>query len=96
MQWLPCSASIHDESVTTARFGHTAVCICGSGSVWGTDLVVIFGGVSYNDGDSALEHHAALGDLTVLQAEADMWFSPQVSPAAGASQDRESAASRRV
>ncbi|GLI63873.1 hypothetical protein VaNZ11_006989 [Volvox africanus] len=82
MQWLPCSASIHGTSVTTARFGHTTVCISGTGSVWGTDLVVVFGGVSYSDSaDSALDHHAALADVTVLQAEGDMWFAPQVSPA---------------
>ncbi|EFJ44307.1 hypothetical protein VOLCADRAFT_121332 [Volvox carteri f. nagariensis] len=84
MQWLPCSASIHDAAVTTARFGHSAVCISGTGSVWGTDLVVVFGGVSYSDGESHLEHHTALGDVTVLQAEADMWFTPQVSSAPGA------------
>ncbi|GLC56715.1 hypothetical protein PLESTB_001138000 [Pleodorina starrii] len=81
MQWLPCGASIHDATVTTARFGHSAVCISGTGSVWGTDLVVVFGGVSYSDGESALEHHTALADVTVLQAEADIWFAPQVSPA---------------
>ncbi|GIL71341.1 hypothetical protein Vretimale_2762 [Volvox reticuliferus] len=82
MQWVPCAASIHGASVTTARFGHTAVCISGTGSVWGTDLVVVFGGVSYSDSaESALDHHAALADVTVLQAEGDMWFAPQVSPA---------------
>ncbi|KAG2491620.1 hypothetical protein HYH03_009991 [Edaphochlamys debaryana] len=110
MQWLPCSAASADAAVTTARFGHTAACISGTGSVWGTDLVVVFGGVSYSPGapepgapgsaggagggggdlgaaaagggggaGSQLEHHAALGDVVVLQAEADMWFAPQVS-----------------
>ncbi|KXZ51500.1 hypothetical protein GPECTOR_12g463 [Gonium pectorale] len=82
MQWLPCSARSHDATITTSRFGHTAVCISGTGSVWGTDLVVVFGGVSYSDGEATLEHHAALSDVAVLQAEADVWFAPQVSASA--------------
>lgn len=80
MQWIPCNASSHDTNVTIARFGHSTVCISGSGSVWGTDLAVVFGGVSYSDGEQAsTDHHAALSDIVVLQAEADTWFSPQVS-----------------
>eukprot|EP00198_Chlamydomonas_reinhardtii_P013324 XP_001702661.1 predicted protein [Chlamydomonas reinhardtii] len=80
MQWLPCSAASHDAGVTTARFGHSAVTISGAGSVWGTDLVVVFGGVSYSDGEASLEHHAALSDVVVLQSELQeqgMWFAPQ-------------------
>ncbi|KAG2448710.1 hypothetical protein HYH02_006066 [Chlamydomonas schloesseri] len=85
MEWLPCSAASHDASVTTARFGHSAVTISGAGSVWGTDLVVVFGGVSYSDGEASLEHHAALSDVVVLQSELQeqgMWFAPQCSGAA--------------
>ena len=99
MQWLPCSAASHDAGVTTARFGHSAVTISGAGSVWGTDLVVVFGGVSYSDGEASLEHHAALSDVVVLQSELQeqgMWFAPQCTGVAGACRPLRRADQRRT
>lgn len=70
-------------SVITSRFGHTA-CAVDSSAVWGMELCIVFGGVSFSDGSSATDHHAALGDVLVLQTEALEWFCPQVvGPAQG-------------
>ena len=83
MQWSYCSAVSPDSQAVTARFGHSTVCI-NNGSVWGTELAVVFGGVSISgDTPAAQDQHAALAVVLVLQPEANTWFSPQVSGNAG-------------
>lgn len=80
MQWLQCSARADGRSLPpSARFGHTSVAV-DSTAVWGSELVVVFGGVSSAPGGGAdqSDHHSALADVVVLQAEADAWFAPQV------------------
>lgn len=77
MQWQRCNAASHDGQVVTARFGHSTVAIT-SGSVWGTELAVVFGGVSHSSGDPSQEQHTALADVLVLQPQANAWFCPQV------------------
>lgn len=83
--WSPCLAETHGAHASLLRFGHTCV-VVDSSEVWGTELAVVFGGVSTvpNEGPSPKaipsapgEQHAALSDTLVLQAEADTWFSPQ-------------------
>ncbi len=76
MHWLPCSASASGVDSPLGRFGHTAVPV-DARDVWGTELVVVFGGVVHSTGDAA-DQHTALSDVLVLQVEADAWFVPDM------------------
>ncbi len=69
--WLPCAfrGAEAESGNPGTRFGHSTAFI--SGSVWGTDFIVLFGGVAFSDGlpgDAALDQHAALSDVQVCCA----------------------------
>lgn len=75
MHWVQAT-SRNASSNSTARFGHTSA-VVDSSVVWGTELVVIYGGVSSLNGSDSVDQHVALSDVLVLQTETDTWFTPQ-------------------
>ncbi|KAI8472909.1 MAG: hypothetical protein J3K34DRAFT_412883, partial [Monoraphidium minutum] len=81
--WSPCYASV-DGGIELGRFGHSATAVDAS-AAWGTDVVVVYGGVSAQRGpDGATLAQKALGDVLVLQVEGGAWTRPEVAaPASG-------------
>ncbi len=82
MNWVSCPF----PEERNARFGHTTVAV-DSSAVWGSELAVVFGGVSESFGTNAGgaaggEHHTALQDVQALQVDAEQWFTPEVTPGA--------------
>lgn len=65
MKWSQCFSSLADSTIALPRFGHSAVCVANRN--WGSDLVVVYGGVGSASGESA---QTALGDVIVLQVSA--------------------------
>jgi hypothetical protein len=63
MKWSHCYTSLADPSLSLPRFGHSAVCVNAKAN-WGSDLVVVYGGVGSAAGETA---QTALGDVVVLQ-----------------------------
>lgn len=66
MKWSHCYTSLADPGLSLPRFGHSAVCVNAKAN-WGSDLVVVYGGVGSAAGESA---QTALGDVVVLQVGA--------------------------
>eukprot|EP00803_Ostreobium_quekettii_P007576 evm.model.scf_1250.6 EVM.evm.TU.scf_1250.6 scf_1250:26738-27716(-) len=64
------------DSPPSPRYGHTAVAL-DARSLWGTELVVIFGGSSKQEGG-----RRALGDVVVFQVDSGSWFRPELRSAA--------------
>ena len=91
MRWLPCASSHQGRLPPVARFGHSCTVI-DARDEWGTELIVLFGGVAAASSaaagsdpafpaaaNSADQQHTALADVLVLQAEADTWFAPDMA-----------------
>lgn len=79
MNWVRCSADGSFGRVTLTRFGHTAVLV-DAREVWGTELIVVFGGVSYGVGGAdSLEQQTAVDEVLVLHTENETWFTPQIA-----------------
>ncbi len=77
MRWSPCFAALADARLSVPRFGHCA-CAINAREEWGTDLVVIYGGVGQPHGGGP---QTALGDVVALQVENSSWFAPDVGGA---------------
>lgn len=83
MDWTACvapqPAEVGKEQVVIGRFGHSATLV-DAREVWGTELVVVFGGVVAAADHEQPDQHAAVSDVAVLQAEPARWFSPALAP----------------
>lgn len=67
MKWSQCYTSLADQRVSLPRFGHSAVAVSSSTAEYAklaSDLVVVYGGVGLQAGESA---QTALSDVVVLQ-----------------------------
>ncbi|KAF6262053.1 hypothetical protein COO60DRAFT_1458807 [Scenedesmus sp. NREL 46B-D3] len=78
MKWSQCYTSLADPGICLPRFGHSAVCVNAKAN-WGSDLVVVYGGVGSAAGESA---QTALGDVVVLQVDSGTWSAPDILPGA--------------
>jgi len=79
MHWLQCSsASLQHLPGRTSRFGHTAVTV-DSQDVWGSELVIVFGGVTNAISSIAADPHTALNDVIVFQADSEAWLEPDIA-----------------
>ncbi|WIA20924.1 hypothetical protein OEZ85_005266 [Tetradesmus obliquus] len=76
MKWSHCYTSLADPGLSLPRFGHSAVCVNAKAN-WGSDLVVVYGGVGSAAGESA---QTALGDVVVLQVDNGTWSVPDILP----------------
>lgn len=77
MLWSQCFTSLADPSVSLPRFGHSGVCVDARKN-WGSDLIVVYGGVGSAAGDSA---QTALGDVVVLQVSCTALAAPSSAAA---------------
>lgn len=67
MKWYQCFTSLADQRVSLPRFGHSAVAVSSSTVAHeelGSDLVVVYGGVGLQAGETS---QTALSDVIVLQ-----------------------------
>lgn len=79
MRWIPASGS----SSVASRFGHSATSV-DARPVWGTELLVVFGGVIQPPRSEATSGpHAgdpqAVNEVHALSVESDYWFQPRVT-----------------
>lgn len=84
MDWTACvapePAKPGKAQVAIGRFGHSATLV-DARDVWGTELVVVFGGVVPATDNEQPDQHAAVSDVAVLQAEPPArWFAPALAP----------------
>eukprot|EP00878_Enallax_costatus_P030351 GHUV01033041.1.p1 GENE.GHUV01033041.1~~GHUV01033041.1.p1 ORF type:complete len:178 (+),score=19.20 GHUV01033041.1:827-1360(+) len=78
MRWDQCFTSLADQRVSLPRFGHSAVAVnspTANPGESGSDLVVVYGGVGLQAGETA---QTALSDVVVLQVDSGTWFSPDI------------------
>lgn len=67
MRWIQCFTSLADPNVSLPRFGHSAVAantLTANERESASDLVVVYGGVGLQAGETA---QTALSDVVVLQ-----------------------------